>query len=127
MHTSRAWRRPKANEFVVPSIAATARPTRRCSQTAFTIVGVRLQSVHVTEFKSIKDSGVLPLGSITLLVGPNNAGKSAVVQAVYSLQVGAALGGAVRAGASNSGVRVLVDEVGEKNPWGVTAPQSFEI
>lgn len=40
-----------------------------------------LQSVRVQRFKSIADATV-PLGQVTLLVGPNNAGKSSFLHAV---------------------------------------------
>ncbi|MGC4241140.1 MAG: AAA family ATPase [Herbaspirillum sp.] len=40
-----------------------------------------LQSVRVQRFKSISDATV-PLGRITLLVGPNNAGKSSFLHAI---------------------------------------------
>jgi predicted ATPase len=45
-------------------------------------------SVSVRGFRSIADTGVLPLGPVTLLVGRNNAGKSSLLRGVYSLQNG---------------------------------------
>lgn len=45
-------------------------------------------SVRVRGFRSIADTGVLPLGAVTLLVGRNNAGKSSLLRGVYSLQGG---------------------------------------
>lgn len=40
-----------------------------------------LETVRVQRFKSIKDAEI-PLGRVTLLVGPNNAGKSSVLHAI---------------------------------------------
>ena len=46
---------------------------------------MRLKSVHVSEFKSIVDSGEFETGDITCLVGKNEAGKTAVLEALYRL------------------------------------------
>lgn len=43
-------------------------------------------SVRVQGYRSIADSGRLPLGPVTVLTGQNNGGKSAVMRAIYSLQ-----------------------------------------
>jgi ABC-type branched-subunit amino acid transport system ATPase component len=40
-----------------------------------------LQSIRIRRFKSIEDA-TIPLGRVTLLVGPNNAGKSSALQAI---------------------------------------------
>ncbi len=40
-----------------------------------------LESVRIERFKSIDDT-TIPLGRVTLLVGPNNSGKSSVLQAI---------------------------------------------
>lgn len=45
--------------------------------------------LRIQNFQSISDSGDLDLGPITLLVGRNNTGKSALLRAVYMLQEGA--------------------------------------
>lgn len=46
-------------------------------------------SVRVCNYRSIADSGELPLGPITLLIGRNNTGKSSILRAIYLLQEGA--------------------------------------
>ncbi len=46
---------------------------------------MRLSSVHVTEFKSVKDSGTFSIGDVTCLVGRNESGKTALLQALYRL------------------------------------------
>jgi hypothetical protein len=45
-------------------------------------------SVRVLGFRSISDSETLNLGPITLLVGRNNSGKSALLRAMYLVQTG---------------------------------------
>jgi predicted ATPase len=46
---------------------------------------VKLRKVRVTEFKSIWDTGEFETGEITCLVGKNEAGKTAVLQALHRL------------------------------------------
>lgn len=50
---------------------------------------VRVASLQVTNFRSIVEMPRIELGQITVLVGPNNAGKSSLVRALYSMQDGA--------------------------------------
>lgn len=49
---------------------------------------VPIDSVRVRDFRSIKDSGRLDLGPITILVGENNAGKSSLLRAIHMVQAG---------------------------------------
>jgi energy-coupling factor transporter ATP-binding protein EcfA2 len=46
---------------------------------------MKLKKVHVTEFQSVLDSEEFEVGDITCLVGKNEAGKTAVLQALYRL------------------------------------------
>lgn len=46
---------------------------------------MRLSKVHVTEFQSVRDSTEFEVGDITCLVGKNEAGKTAILQAIYRL------------------------------------------
>jgi len=46
---------------------------------------MRLKSVHVREFKSVWDSNEFTTGDVTCLVGKNEAGKTAILQALYRL------------------------------------------
>lgn len=57
-----------------------------------------LTSMRVRNFRSIVDSGDLPLGRITLLIGPNNSGKSSLLRSIYAIQSGAPV--------SNSDIRL---------------------
>lgn len=44
-----------------------------------------LKTVHITEFRSILDTTPFDVGGITCLVGKNESGKTAVLQALYRL------------------------------------------
>jgi AAA15 family ATPase/GTPase len=44
-----------------------------------------LKNVHVENFRSVEDSGEFELGQVLCLVGKNEAGKTAVVQALAGL------------------------------------------
>jgi hypothetical protein len=46
-----------------------------------------IESIQVRDFRSIADSGDLPLGPITVLIGRNNTGKSTLLRAMYLMQV----------------------------------------
>ncbi|MEP9364015.1 AAA family ATPase [Nocardioides sp. CN2-186] len=47
-----------------------------------------IESVEVRNFRSIRESGQIDLGPITLLIGENNAGKSSLLRAVHMVQGG---------------------------------------
>jgi predicted ATP-dependent endonuclease of OLD family len=46
---------------------------------------LKLKSVHVTNFRSVEDSGTFAVGDLTCLVGKNEAGKTALLTAIYGL------------------------------------------
>src|SRR5438270_280704 len=46
---------------------------------------MKLSSVRVNEFKSIRDTTEFKVGDITCLVGRNESGKTAILQALYRL------------------------------------------
>ena len=46
---------------------------------------MKLKKVHITDFKSIRDSNEFEVGDITCLVGKNESGKTALLQALYRL------------------------------------------
>jgi predicted ATP-dependent endonuclease of OLD family len=46
---------------------------------------VKLISAHITNFRSIEDSNKFEIGDLTCLVGKNEAGKTAILQAFYGL------------------------------------------
>lgn len=47
---------------------------------------MRLAKVHVTSFQSIQDSTEFDIGDVTCLVGKNEAGKTALLRAIYRLK-----------------------------------------
>lgn len=46
---------------------------------------MKLSKVHVKDFHSIRDSNEFDIGDVTCLVGKNEAGKTAILQAIYKL------------------------------------------
>ena len=46
---------------------------------------MKLTKVRITEFQSIQDSTEFEIGDITCLVGKNEAGKTALLKALYRL------------------------------------------
>ena len=46
---------------------------------------MKLGTVHVKEFRSVWDSNQFTVGKVTCLVGKNEAGKTAILQAFYRL------------------------------------------
>lgn len=46
---------------------------------------MKLKKVHIKEFQSIRDSSEFEVGDVTCLVGKNEAGKTAVLKALYRL------------------------------------------
>jgi len=47
---------------------------------------MKLTKVQVTDFKSIRNSNEFDIGDVTCLVGKNEAGKTALLQAIYKLR-----------------------------------------
>ena len=46
---------------------------------------MKLMSFHVREYQSVWDSGEVEIGDVTCLVGKNEAGKTALLQALYKI------------------------------------------
>jgi AAA domain, putative AbiEii toxin, Type IV TA system/AAA ATPase domain len=69
-----------------------------------------IRTVEIANFRSIKNSGPVNLGPITVLVGPNNSGKSSFIHALYQIQLGAPPpAGYVRKGEDNWRVTITAD------------------
>ncbi len=47
---------------------------------------MKLTKAHVTDFQSIRDSNEFDIGDVTCLVGKNEAGKTALLRAIYQLR-----------------------------------------
>ena len=47
---------------------------------------MKLTTIHIREFKSIQDSTEVKIGDVTCLVGKNESGKTALLQALYRLK-----------------------------------------
>ncbi len=71
-------------------------------------------AVRVRGYRSIDDSGTLPLGSITVLIGPNNSGKSALLRAVNLLQYRQYVAEDVRIGVRDTSVELSFNEAPAK-------------
>ncbi len=52
-------------------------------------MGDRIESMQLLNYKAFEDTGLLRFGNVNVLVGPNNAGKSSILQALRHLQDGA--------------------------------------
>lgn len=50
---------------------------------------MKITSIRLTNFQAFADSGLIPLWPLTILVGKNNSGKSAVLNAIRTIQAGA--------------------------------------
>src|SRR6266478_7777228 len=46
---------------------------------------MRLVAFHVHEYKSVRDSNSIAVGDVTCIVGKNESGKTALLQALYKL------------------------------------------
>ena len=68
---------------------------------------MKISSAHIINYKSFADSGEVALGQVNILVGRNNHGKSAFIQAIYLLQQGANIRGSdVRLGEEYANIKL---------------------
>lgn len=73
--------------------------------------------MQVENFRSFVDSKRVQLGPITVLIGPNNAGKSSILKALYLLQYDA-IQADIRIGSQKSTVTMQLSEIQGIAPWG---------
>lgn len=72
------------------------------------------QSIRVQNYRSIADTGTVPLGRVTLVTGQNNSGKSSLLRALYLLQEGAPfLQDDIRIGKSQVGLELAFDRLSD--------------
>jgi hypothetical protein len=68
---------------------------------------VKISSARIINYKSFADSGEVALGQVNILVGRNNHGKSAFIQAIHLLQQGAHIrGNDVRLGEEEASIEL---------------------
>jgi hypothetical protein len=73
---------------------------------------MRVLNVQIQNFRSFVDSGLLELDQLNVFLGPNNAGKSSVLRALYLLQAGSEpAAGDVRLGSDSFRVVLGVQDV----------------
>jgi hypothetical protein len=77
---------------------------------------MRVVDLEIENFRSFVNSGQLRLGRMSVFIGPNNAGKSSVLKALYLMQGGADLAD-VRVGAQASSIRINLEDIGESDFW----------
>src|SRR4051794_39300563 len=77
-----------------------------------------LDSVQVTAYRSIANSSALRLGPITVLIGRNNSGKSALLRALYLLQQGEPFD-------PSADVRLRADSMAVEAAFGELRPRSL--
>lgn len=74
---------------------------------------MRVHSLSVRNFRALADTGPLELGSTNVLIGPNNAGKSSLIRALYLMQDGSAPTPTdVRLGADEAQIRIALSGMG---------------
>lgn len=79
---------------------------------------MRVDSVHLRNFRSFDDSGVIGLDAMNVLVGPNNAGKSSILRALYLMQEGAGTPWPdVRLGANHALIEASVSDASAQQPF----------
>lgn len=79
-----------------------------------------VSSLRVQNFRSFVDSGVLDLGPINVMIGPNNAGKSSLLRAIYALQQGVGdLSPDSRSGAESPRIDMSLRELHTAQAWGM--------
>jgi len=80
---------------------------------------VRITSLKVSDFRSFAGMEPIELGPINVFVGPNNAGKSSLLRAIYMIQGGLPpLDAEVRLGASGSRIELGLSDLRAGSPWG---------
>ena len=79
-----------------------------CSTTL--VRNMRVTSLQLREFRSFVDMEPIDLGTITVLVGPNNAGKSSLIRGLYAMQEGpGSLARDIRIGSAEATVTMTME------------------
>lgn len=79
---------------------------------------MRVDQVSIANFRSIAEKIDIQLGSMNVLIGANNSGKSTILRALYVMQAGLGdLGSDVRDGAKMWEVDIAFDNINSMLPW----------
>lgn len=73
---------------------------------------MRVRSLRLKNFRCFDDTGLIPFGSINILVGQNNAGKSTILRALHFIQEGC--GDWIpdlRVGTDRGTIEIMLDEM----------------
>jgi hypothetical protein len=79
---------------------------------------MRIKNLTLQQFRSFSDMQTIELDAITVLIGANNAGKSSILQALYSIQEQSLAGYAdVRVGSTMAQIWIAMEDVSLPS-WG---------
>lgn len=79
---------------------------------------MRVTSLQLTNFRSIVDMAPIELGSINILIGPNNTGKSTLIRALSAIQGGnEPFAPDVRIGSQGAQIIIEFEDVRDIRPW----------
>lgn len=78
---------------------------------------MRVASIQIRDFRSFVQTDTIHLGPVSVFIGPNNAGKSSVLRALYALQEPSQLNSDVRLGAEMSVIRLDLTDVRGVRAW----------
>lgn len=86
---------------------------------------MKVTQVQIQGFRSFSQPSTIALGAITVLIGANNAGKSSVLRALYSLQQGHGdLQPDIRRGSAEAVISISLTDITPSHFWGGTSPSA---
>jgi hypothetical protein len=78
---------------------------------------MQIDSFQIANFRSLVKTETVPLRSINVFIGPNNAGKSSVLRALSVLQQPSNFQADIRLGANTAEIELRLNEVDSFKPW----------
>ena len=78
---------------------------------------MRVTSLSVKDFRSFVEMEPIQLGRVNVFIGPNNAGKSSILRAVYAMQAGGQNFADVRLGAITSVLEIQLADLRGALAW----------
>lgn len=92
---------------------------------------MRVNRIEAVNFKCFPHLVLKDLSQVNVLIGPNNAGKSAVLRALFALQEQSGVSASdIRRGSTEARIRVWVDAVNDEHfaeTWGDPPPNVLEV